>query len=104
MGLNTDNSVKENKGEERPINNLSLRLRVLSSVKFIDHILPFDEKTPIDLIKKINPDVLVKGSDYKINKIIGSEFVIKNGGKVKTIKLLKNHSSTSLINKAGYKK
>jgi len=99
VGLNTDNSVKKLKGNSRPINNQNDRAFVLSSLKSVDYVVFFDEDTPLELITKISPDVLVKGSDYNIENIIGADFVIKNGGKVVTVPLVTGKSSTNIINK-----
>lgn len=99
VGLNTDHSVKILKGENRPINSEYARGRMLAALTFIDAVVLFDNETPLDLIKKIIPDVLVKGSDYLAENIIGADFVISNGGKVETIKLITGYSTTSLINK-----
>jgi D-beta-D-heptose 7-phosphate kinase/D-beta-D-heptose 1-phosphate adenosyltransferase len=74
IGLNTDESIKKLKGNKRPINNLKDRMFFLSKFDFIDFIIPFSEDTPLNLIKQIEPDFLVKGGDYKINEIIGKEF------------------------------
>lgn len=104
VGINSDLSVKNIKGDSRPINTLEDRIKILSSIKFIDHIISFSQRTPLSLIKKIRPDVLIKGSDYKKNEIVGSNFVIKNGGKVKTVKLLSNKSTSNLIKKINKEK
>ncbi len=99
VGLNSDESIKSLKGNERPINNLNERLSLLSEIPYIDLIIIFEEKTPINLIKKIKPEILVKGDDYKINDVVGGKFIKKNGGNIKLVKLLKNYSSTNIINK-----
>ena len=99
IGLNTDDSVKRLKGKDRPINNQSDRAIVLDALKPVDFVVFFDEDTPLDLIKIINPDVLVKGADYKIEEIVGADFVQQNGGQVITIKFVEGKSSTSIINK-----
>ena len=98
VGINTDSSVSKLKGKARPINELSHRSEVLSSLKCVDIVIPFSEETPLNLIKDICPDVLVKGEDYKLKEIVGADFVIKQGGKVERIKFLKGFSSTKLIN------
>jgi len=74
VGINSDNSVKKLKGENRPINNLEDRILFLSKLDFIDFIVSFDEDTPFNIIKKIEPDILIKGGDYKVEDIIGREF------------------------------
>ena len=99
VGLNSDESIKSLKGNDRPINNLDERISLLSEITYIDLIIIFEEKTPINLIKKIKPEILVKGDDYKINDVVGGKFIKKNGGKIKLVKLLKNYSSTNIINK-----
>ncbi|HPG29444.1 MAG TPA: D-glycero-beta-D-manno-heptose 1-phosphate adenylyltransferase [bacterium] len=99
IGLNTDASIKRIKGNERPINNQEDRAAVLSALSFVDYIIFFDEDTPLNLIKKIQPDILVKGADYKIEDIAGSKEVLEYGGLVKTIKLVEGKSTTSIINK-----
>lgn len=99
IGLNTDDSVKRLKGNNRPINNQQDRAVVLSALKPVDFVVLFDEDTPLELIKIINPDVLVKGADYKIEEIVGADFVQANGGEVVTVTLVEGKSSTSIINK-----
>ena len=97
--INSDKSVKILKGNTRPIIRLSKRLELLKIIKCIDDILPFDEKTPLNLIKKIIPNILFKGSDYKLKEVVGYKIIKNNGGKVKIINKLKNYSTTSLIKK-----
>ncbi len=99
VGINSDKSVKMNKGFGRPINNIFSRLEILKALTFIDFICVFEEKTPINLIKMIKPHLLIKGGDYKNKILAGEKFVKKNLGKVKLIPLLKDFSSTNIINK-----
>jgi D-beta-D-heptose 7-phosphate kinase/D-beta-D-heptose 1-phosphate adenosyltransferase len=99
LGLNSDNSIKSLKGLDRPINVISDRLKMLDALEAVDFIIEFDEETPINLITKIKPDVLVKGGDYTVETIVGSEFVIDNGGKVEVIPFLEGYSTTQLIEK-----
>ena len=99
VGLNTDKSVQKLKGESRPINKQDDRAFVLSSLKSVDFVVFFDEETPLNLINKIIPDVLVKGNDYEIKDIVGAEIVIKNGGKVVTVPLVEGKSTTAIIEK-----
>lgn len=99
VGLNTDDSVRRLKGNNRPINNQFYRAIVLSALKPVDFVVFFDEDTPINLIQLINPDVLVKGADYKIEEIVGSDYVLRNGGEVVTIKFIHDISTTEIINK-----
>ena len=100
IGLNDDSSVKKLKGKDRPINNVKDRIEMLRRATFDDaFIIKFNESTPLKLIKKIKPDVLIKGGDYKINEIVGSDFVKKHNGKVKTIPFVKGCSSSNIIKK-----
>jgi len=96
VGLNSDNSVKRIKGEGRPINNFSDRAEVLSAMEGIDYIVGFSEDTPYNLIKKIKPDLLVKGGDYKVNDVIGREFAKK----VYIFPLIKAKSTSKIIEKS----
>ena len=98
IGLNSDKSTKDIKGPNRPITDENSRSLVLASFSFVDAVILFDEGTPLKLIKLINPDILVKGADYTIDQIVGSEIVIQNGGSVQTLKYLPGYS-TSLIEK-----
>ncbi len=97
VGLNSDSSVKSIKGENRPVVNENDRACVLSNLKPVDFVVIFDEDNPYELIKKILPDVLVKGGDWKKSDIIGADIVEKSGGKVLSIKYLDNYSTTSII-------
>ena len=99
VGLNSDNSVKINKGFNRPINNIFSRVEIIKSIEYVDLVCVFNEKTPLKLIKIIKPDLLIKGNDYKNKIIVGEKFVKKNSGKVKLITILKNFSSSKIINK-----
>lgn len=97
VGMNTDASVKRLKGEERPINTLEDRAYVLSALKSVDYVVPFDEDTPITLIQSIKPDVLVKGGDYTMDTIIGAKEVHAYGGKVEIIPFVVGKSTSSII-------
>lgn len=100
LGLNTDNSVKRlNKAPNRPINNEQTRALVLAGLACIDLIVLFDEETPYELIKFLQPNVLVKGDDYQVEKIVGYDVVKANGGEVITIPFLEGYSTTKLIEK-----
>lgn len=99
VGLNSDSSVQRLKGKDRPINKELERAFVLASLFFIDAIIIFNEDTPEKLIHNIAPDILAKGGDYKVEEIAGSDFVLKNGGKVEIIKFVEGYSSTKIINK-----
>tara|TARA_B100000029_G_scaffold492377_1_gene553590 strand:- start:21900 stop:23354 length:1455 start_codon:yes stop_codon:yes gene_type:complete len=97
VAINSDSSIKLNKGPLRPRQKLNKRLQVLNSIPFIDLIIVFSTKTPLDIIKKIKPKFLIKGSDYKESEIIGSKEVKKNGGKIIRAKILDNFSSSKII-------
>lgn len=99
IGLNTDASVRRLKGPSRPINNEEARSLLLSALQFVDAIVYFDEDTPYELIKKIQPDVLVKGNDYKPEEIVGYDIVKEKGGVVTTISLVEGFSTTSIASK-----
>ena len=99
IGVNTDASVSKIKGPNRPIIEEVTRLTKLASFAFVDGVILFDEETPMELIKSVRPDVLVKGGDYKISTIVGADFVKQNGGNVIVIPFLEDHSSTNYINK-----
>jgi len=97
--LNSDKSVKKNKGKFRPIENQIIRKKKLLKNKYVDMVLIFNGSTPFKMIKQIKPDFLFKGSDYKRKKIIGANFVIKNGGKVKILQNIKGISTSKIINR-----
>jgi|TARA_B100001741_G_scaffold109697_1_gene90295 rfaE bifunctional protein nucleotidyltransferase chain/domain len=99
VGLNSDESVKKLKGDNRPINSFEDRAILLSSLRFVDSVIMFKEQTPDNLIKKIVPDILVKGGDYKLEDIVGYQTVIENGGQVKTLSFYDGYSSSNYINK-----
>jgi len=99
VGLNSDASVKRLKGESRPVVSQDDRKEVLEALEFVDEVHIFDEDTPLELIKKIQPQILVKGGDYSIGNIVGAKEVLGWGGEVKSLSFHKGHSSTELINK-----
>lgn len=99
IGLNTDTSVKRLKGLERPINNEYSRALLLAAFEFTDMIIFFEEDTPYELIKFIQPDILVKGNDYKPEDIVGYDILKAKGGEVKTLDFIDGFSSTSIIDK-----
>ena len=99
VGVNSDRSVKQIKGESRPIENQHIRKKKLLRLKYVDAVFIFEESTPLNLIKKICPDVLVKGADYNVDEIVGANFVLSNGGKVHTISLTPGYSTTKSIAK-----
>jgi rfaE bifunctional protein nucleotidyltransferase chain/domain len=99
IGVNTDNSTGKLKGPHRPINNQEQRSMILASLHFTDAVILFNEATPYELIKLIQPDVLIKGGDYKPKDIVGYDVVIARGGQVKTIDFLPGYSTTLIEEK-----
>ena len=100
LGLNTDSSVQQlNKAPNRPVNNELARALVLAGLSSINAIVLFNEATPYELIKFLKPNILVKGNDYSVEKIVGYDIVSANGGKVITIPFLEGYSTTRLIEK-----
>jgi D-beta-D-heptose 7-phosphate kinase/D-beta-D-heptose 1-phosphate adenosyltransferase len=97
VGINTDSSVKRLKGNLRPINSLESRVKVLRALSSVDYVVSFSDDTPIQLIKEITPDVLIKGGDYVSTEIIGGDYVEKNGGKVLTVDFVEGFSTSNLI-------
>jgi rfaE bifunctional protein nucleotidyltransferase chain/domain len=98
VGLNSDSSVKSIK-KGRPINSYRFRAEVLDSLKFVDFVCGFSERTPLALIKKVKPDVLVKGGDWKESEVVGADFVKSRGGSVRIITYKKGYSTTGIIKK-----
>ena len=99
VGVNSDASVKRLKGNNRPVNNQQSRALMLASLIMVDAVSIFDEDTPLELIKNILPDVLIKGGDYNSNTIVGAKEVIANGGKIEIISLEEGFSTTGIIEK-----
>jgi len=99
VGLNSDKSISELKGPNRPINKEEDRARVLLGLKSVDGVIIFEEDTPLNLIKIVKPDVLVKGGDWKIEDIVGNEFVLERGGEVYSLPFRAGHSTTDIIEK-----
>lgn len=97
IGLNSDQSVRELKGEDRPINNEEDRKAMLLNLKAVDCVQIFTEQTPLEIIKLIKPHILVKGGDWKPEQIVGSDFVIANGGVVKSLMFKGGYSTSNLI-------
>jgi rfaE bifunctional protein nucleotidyltransferase chain/domain len=98
VGLNTDQSVKRLKGENRPINPEHARATLLAALQFVDYVILFDQDTPQQLITQIIPNILVKGSDYAVENIVGADIVMAHGGKVCTIDFVEGFSSSNIIN------
>ena len=99
IGLNSDRSITEIKGEKRPIINERHRARVLSALEFVDHVVLFDTPDPHELIEIIVPDVLVKGADWAEDEIVGADLVKAAGGRVERVRLLPEISTTQIIEK-----
>ena len=99
VGLNSDVSVKLLKGENRPLIDQQSRAILLASLLMVDAVILFDEETPYELIRSIVPDVLVKGAEYKVEEIVGSDIVLAAGGRVERIELTEGFSTTDLIQK-----
>lgn len=97
VGLNNDASVKRLKGPERPVQNESDRAELLSSLACVDYVVLFGEDTPQELIEQVAPDVLVKGGDWPVEKIVGHKFVLARGGEVKSLPFHPGHSTTSIL-------
>ncbi len=99
VGLNSDRSVTRLKGEGRPVNSQNARAEVLGALGMVDYIILFEEDTPLELIKIIAPDLLVKGGDYRVEDIVGYKEISSRGGQVLTIPILEGYSSSSIINR-----
>ena len=99
VGINSDESVKKLKGENRPVQNQKTRKKKLLNLKFVNDVYVFEESTPLKIIRSICPDVLVKGADYTVPEIVGAKFVLSNGGKVRTVPLTPGFSTTKSIEK-----
>jgi len=97
VGLNSDGSVRRIKGAHRPVNNEEARALTLAAMSFIDAVVIFDKDTPFELIKLIQPDVLVKGKDYEGKEIVGADIVKARGGQTVTIELTKGYSTSHTI-------
>ncbi|WP_430816714.1 D-glycero-beta-D-manno-heptose 1-phosphate adenylyltransferase [Carboxylicivirga sp. RSCT41] len=99
LGLNTDASVQRLKGPQRPVVDEQSRAILMASLQFIDLVVFFDEDTPYELIKDLQPDILVKGSDYNAKDIVGYDILMAKGGKVETIDFVPGFSTTSIVEK-----
>ena len=100
VGLNSDKSVKKLKGDSRPKQNERTRAQKLLELKYVNHVIIFEDLTPQKLIHAISPDVLVKGGDYKKSEIVGAKHVISSGGVVRIVPLTPGFSTTSIIEKS----
>jgi len=99
VGLNSDASVTLLKGSGRPVNMVEARAEVLGALAFVDYIIVFEEETPLNLITRLEPDILIKGGDYKVEDIVGYRELSSWGGRVQTIPLLEGYSSSSIIDR-----
>ena len=100
LGLNSDESVKrQGKGDDRPVNPYPVRAFVLAHLESVDFVIRFDDDTPAQLIEAVQPDVLVKGGDWPVERIVGRETVQRRGGEVVSLPLLEGYSTTALIEK-----
>ena len=99
VGVNTDASVQRLKGENRPVKDETSRSMIMASLQFVNAVVLFDEDTPYELIKLVQPDVLVKGSDYEPEDIVGYDIVKAKGGDIVTIDFLEGYSTTGIIEK-----
>lgn len=99
IGLNSDESVKRLKGTKRPIQNQEDRKFILENLKSVDSVEVFNEETPLNLIKQIKPNILVKGGDWPVEKIVGSDFVNNLGGETKTLNFEDGLSTSNIVNK-----
>ena len=99
IGLNSDSSVKRLKGDHRPIKDEKSRAYILAALECVDALIIFEEDTPLELIKKVSPDILVKGGDWKPEEIVGSDIVFANGGKVLSLNYVEGYSTTRLEDK-----
>jgi rfaE bifunctional protein nucleotidyltransferase chain/domain len=97
VGLNSDASVRRLKGPSRPVNDEASRAMVLSALACVDYVVVFEEDTPYELIRDVAPDVLVKGGDWSVERIVGRDLVEASGGRVLSIPLLAGHSTTAVI-------
>lgn len=100
VGLNSDESVSKLKGSQRPVMSQQTRAEKMGALEEVDYIIIFQEETPMELIKALEPDILVKGGDYKIEEIVGHREVAEKGGRVETIPLLEGYSTTSIIDRS----
>ena len=97
VGLNSDASVRRLKGTSRPIQDQESRKTILEALRCVDEVIIFDEDTPYELIKKIQPDVLVKGADYKPDDIVGYDIVKAKGGEIRTVEFVEGHSTSRIV-------
>lgn len=97
VGINSDESVRRLKGPTRPVNAAPDRAEVLTALSAVDYVIEFSEDTPLELIKEVKPDVLVKGGDWPIDKIVGADVVQSYGGEVKSLSFIDGYSTTAIL-------
>ena len=101
VALNTDASVRRLKGSGRPVNTLEQRAQVMAAVRYVDCVVGFAEDTPLELIRALLPDVLVKGADYTLDRVVGADVVQAAGGQVLLAELVAGQSTTRILERAG---
>ncbi len=99
VAINSDSSVRRIKGNKRPIIDEKARAEIIAALEFVDMVIIFSEDTPYNIIKRLKPDILVKGGDWKEDEIVGADIVKKSGGKVLTIPYITGYSTTSIVEK-----
>ncbi|HMA77416.1 MAG TPA: D-glycero-beta-D-manno-heptose 1-phosphate adenylyltransferase [Candidatus Krumholzibacteriaceae bacterium] len=99
VGINSDRSLRRLKGHRRPLTKEYDRAFILLNLVCVDYVTVFEEDTPVEVIRKLKPDILVKGDEYSVEEIAGADFVLRNGGEVKRVKMVEGYSTSKLINK-----
>ncbi|MDH5561188.1 MAG: D-glycero-beta-D-manno-heptose 1-phosphate adenylyltransferase [Deltaproteobacteria bacterium] len=97
VGVNSDRSISQIKGDKRPIIKLDERMEILASLYFVDFVFSFDEPDPCNALRKLKPDILIKGGDWSIDQVVGKEIVEAYGGKVFTVPEIKGNSTSSIV-------
>jgi D-beta-D-heptose 7-phosphate kinase/D-beta-D-heptose 1-phosphate adenosyltransferase len=100
VGLNSDASVKRLKGKERPVQDQQARAEVLAALEAVDLVVIFEQDTPVELIRRVKPTVLVKGADYRIDEVVGRDIVEAVGGKVVLVDLVPGYSTTAIVQRS----
>ena len=103
VAINSDASVKRLKGESRPIKDEENRLYCMAALEMVDMVVLFEDDTPLKVIKRLSPNVLVKGGDWSIDQIVGSEYILEQGGEVQSLKFIDGQSTTSFVEKLDHK-
>ncbi len=99
LALNSDESVRKLKGDERPLQNQEDRAEILSALECVSYVTIFDEPTPLEIIKVVKPDLLVKGGDWPAEKIVGNDFVKSYGGRARSLSFVNGRSTTAIVEK-----